>query len=82
MSGKKEKQLQLRSEPITQAMFDRLPGLLTRYQFKLVTGLSNEDMDALRAAKPPELKVWQSKPRGYHKYYKSDAARIAGFRMT
>lgn len=31
---------------MTQELFNRLPGLLTRAQFKDVTGLSDEDMDA------------------------------------
>lgn len=78
--GIKEK-LKLRSEAVTQAMFDRLPGLLTRQQFQLVTGLSDRDLDAMRKANPPELKTWSRGQAGYHKYYKSDAARIGNFKL-
>lgn len=78
--SKLTEKLKLRSEPVTQEMFSLLPALLTRQQFTLVTGLSDRDLDAMRNANPPELKTWR-RGKGYHKYYKTDAARIGNFKL-
>ena len=71
--------LKLREEPVTQEKFDRLPALLTRAQFQWVTGLSNQDLDAMRESG----EIGKHKRRGgkYHKYFKTDAARIGNFTL-
>lgn len=79
MATTDEKRLKLRAVKVTQDMFDHLPGLLSRYQFQLVTGLSDRDLDAMRTS--GEIKTRQRKAKGYHKYFKSDAARIANFKL-
>lgn len=76
----KEGKLRLRSQSVNQEMFNRLPALLTRFQFKLVTGLSDRDLDAMRTA--GEISCYRrGGKKGYHKYYKSDAAKIGRFTL-
>lgn len=76
---------------MTQQAFNELPGLLTRKLFQQITGLSDDDLDQMRRDK--ELDVFYAHPNGcrrrkkkktktgYAKYYKRDAARIAGFKL-
>ena len=69
---------------VNQEFFDRLPALLTPYQMRLVTGLGTKELRALEEAQ--DVRVWRARPRTgckqtYRKYYKTDAARLTGFRM-
>jgi hypothetical protein len=81
---------------MTQAEFNELPGLLSRAQFQAVTGMNHHDLYAcarkVTAATPEaemerirargQLPVFHARRRnGYGKYYKRDAARIAGFKL-
>jgi hypothetical protein len=65
---------------MNQEQFDRLPGLLSRSQFCGATGIT---VDVLRKMKDAKL-VRAYKPYAgarKAKYYKADAARIAGFKF-
>lgn len=75
---------------MTQREFDGLPGLLTRKVFLAATGLHGRDLRRMR--RTGELKVFTRKWRtvGEWKgrkrqpaplYYKSEAARITGFKL-
>jgi hypothetical protein len=64
---------------MTQTEFNNLPGLLTLSVFREVTGLSKENVGQL--VKSKELKVWMARQDGRRRFYKSDAARIAGFKL-
>lgn len=82
----KDKFLKLRNEKVTQADFDKLPMLVSRFQFKFFSGLSDHDLDDLRESKqisafcPSALKNGhKKKKKGYNKYYKTDLAKICGF---
>lgn len=81
------------AEPVTQERFARLPALLTRSEFQQITGvsdemlkekaitanhLSQEECAILRGA---DLLPVYREHGGYAKYYKADAARIAGFKF-
>jgi len=72
-------QLKLRATQVTQATFDKLPALLTRFQFQWVTGLSDRDLSEM--AKSSEIKTWKRNGGKYCKYYKSDAAKIGNFKL-
>lgn len=71
--------LKLRSDKVSQELFDRLPMLLSRYQFRFVTGLSDYQINELR--KSGEIRAWKPDHAVYHKYYKSDAARLTGLKL-
>lgn len=69
---------------MTQEQFDKLPGLLSLQQFVVVTGLARNKVTQMSEAKvigshrcPPVA----GRKKSYRKYYKHDAARIAGFHM-
>jgi DNA-binding transcriptional MerR regulator len=64
---------------MTQNEFDALPGLLTRAQFMAITGLSKDKLRVEVQAKL--IGTHKSKPNGYAKYYKRDAARLGGFEL-
>jgi hypothetical protein len=80
---------------MTQAEFNKLPGLLLRKQFQQVTGLNDKDLDAMtvtcnqlsdaeieRVRRVGLLPVLRPQgPNGHGKYYKLDAARLAQFQM-
>ena len=78
---------------MTQAEFNKLPGLLLRKQFQDVTGLRDEDLDAMTITcnqlSEKETKRLRAaglipvlRPNGGHgKYYKLDAARMANLQM-
>ena len=61
----------------TQANFHKLPGLLTRAEFQHWTGLSDGEID--EGVKVGEIRFRQVRNGGYRKYFKAEAARIAGF---
>jgi len=65
---------------MTQDNFDKLPGLLSRSQFCGATGLT---VGVLRKMKEANMLRTYKPYRGARKskYYKSDAAKIAGFRF-
>ena len=71
--------LQPRAEAVTQAVFDRLPALLTRAQFLLVTGLSRRDLEDMTAT--GEIVPWRGRQNGYRKWRKTDAAKICKFKL-
>ena len=65
---------------MTQAEFDKLPGLISRAMFMAITGLKWYDLDGpdgLRA----KGKVRVYKRKRYSLYYKADAAPWAGFKV-
>ena len=70
------------AEAVTQERFDRLPALLTAYQVKLVTGLSDHDLKAfvgdgvIEARRAPVRSGCQ---RAYAKYTKASVGRLAGY---
>jgi len=69
---------------MTQQEFDELPGLLSPSQFMVVTGLTRHKLRAEREI--GLIQAWQGNPqvgrvKTYRKYYKRDAARIAGYVM-
>lgn len=75
---------------MTQQEFNALPGRLTRKLFLQVTGISEDDLDQMRQSK--ELDLFYPHPngsrrgqkkfkKGYAKYSKADAARIAGYKL-
>lgn len=74
---------------MTKTEFAALPFLITRAQFMEVTGLNRDQIDALKEA--GEVHTFATKPRRYYrkgqriqaarscgKYYKVEAAKIAG----
>lgn len=67
------------NEKITQEVFDRLPWLLKPADFMRITGLSEKELAAMRRDK--EIAAYCRPGGKYHKYYKRDAARIAGFKL-
>lgn len=71
---------------MTQEQFDALPGLLTRRQFMIVTGLSELKLRA--EVEAGLVRRWRpSRPtrtyykKSYARYYKTDAAHIGGFKL-
>jgi len=74
--------LKLQSEPVTQAMFDRLPALLTAYQVKLVTGYNDGELADAVADK--RIAAVKRKPRAgrkksYSKYTKISVGKLVGY---
>ncbi len=75
--------LKQQAEAVTQERFDRLPALLTAYQVKLVTGLSDHDLKAfvgdgvIEARRRPVRSGCQ---RAYAKYTKASVGRLAGYK--
>lgn len=77
-------QLKLQTEPVTQAMFDRLPALLTAWQVKLVTGISDNELADLSAAGVIEARrrpVRAGCQRAYAKYTKMSVGKYSGLKM-
>ena len=76
--------LKLQAEPVTQAMFDRLPALLSAYQAKLVTGVNDNELAELvrtgtiEARKRPVRAGCQ---KAYSKYTKASVAKWCGFKF-
>ena len=71
-------------EEVTQAMFNKLPGLLTPAMMRLVTGLDDRGLEALIDAgtiRRLKLPVRKGCQRSYCKYYKTDAAKLTGFKL-
>ncbi|MBK8001716.1 MAG: hypothetical protein IPK15_24185 [Verrucomicrobia bacterium] len=71
---------------MTQEQFDKLPGLLTRAQFMVVTGLTELKLRAeveagLVTRWKPSKPTRASYKKAYHRYYKHEAAKIGGFKM-
>lgn len=62
---------------MTQEQFTKLPALLTRQQFLVVTGLSLRKLREYSEA--GLVKRFREKTDKYSRYYKRDAARISGF---
>jgi hypothetical protein len=76
--------LKLQAEPVTQAMFDRLPALLTAHQVKLVTGANDNDLaDLVKEGKIEARKrpVRAGCKKAYSKYTKVSVARWTGFKV-
>ena len=63
---------------MTQADFDKLPGLLTAAQFRAATGVPEAKLRDWRTGKVIRSLPWGSKFR----YYKADAARMGGFKFN
>lgn len=66
-------------EERTQDNFNKLPGLLSRAEFKHWTGLSDEGLDA--SVKSGEIQSRKNGDRGYKKYFKWQAAEVGGFKL-
>ena len=75
---------------MTQEEFNKLPGRIPKKLFAQITGLSYDDIDAMRRS--GELNVFYVHPngsrrgkrkfkKGYAKYCKADAAKIGGFKL-
>lgn len=76
--------LKLQTEPVTQAMFDRLPALLTAYQVKLVCGINDNELAALAKEGTIEARqraVRTGRKRAYSKYTKVSVAKWTGFKV-
>lgn len=74
--------LKLQNEPVTQAMFDRMPALMTAFQTKLVTGFDDRELADAVAAK--RIKIWRrpvasGRKKSYNKYTKMSVAQVTGF---
>lgn len=63
----------------TQALFDTLPGLVTKEEFQDWTGMSDEDLYAERKA--GRIAVFKPDEHGYALYYKREIARLTGFKL-
>lgn len=64
---------------MTQEEFDQLPGLMSRKLFLRATGLCLHTLYDMIDSN--EIKVRKIKGMRYAKYYKSEAARLAGFQL-
>lgn len=63
----------------TQALFDMMPGLVTKEEFQDWTGLSDEDLYAERKA--GRIAVFKKDDHSYALYYKREIARLTGFKL-
>jgi DNA-binding transcriptional MerR regulator len=68
-----------RSQPITQALFDRLPALLHPGQFAEFSGIHVDKLASYVEAGVIGVHEVPG-PSGRRMFYKSDLARLAGFR--
>lgn len=77
---------------MTQQEFRKLPFLLTRKQFMQATGLSRVQIESLKSSGDIRVKVFPCKTyyrskkkvaaqKSYGKYFKLDAARLAGLTL-
>lgn len=66
---------------VSQEEFKKLPYLWPRKLFQQITGLNHEDLrEAVRTGQIERFYP-QGKGKGYARYYKRDAAKLAGFKM-
>lgn len=93
MPTKTHKPLPQSTQAVTKETFARLPAMLTRKSFQDITGLNDEDLDAmtitcnqLSARELRKLRAGGFVPvlrihgtNGHGKYYKQDAAKFCGF---
>lgn len=77
-------QLKLQNEPVTQAMFDRMPALLTAFQVKLVTGF--DDRELAEAVTSKRIGIYKravadGRKRSYNKYTKVSVAKVINYKI-
>lgn len=65
---------------MTQKLMDEMPALLSKKQFQAVTGLERRQIAHL--VRMRLLRVWRPMAGGYAKYYKADAAKMAGYAVN
>ena len=63
---------------MTQAEFDKLPGLLSAGQFRQATGLTEGKLREMRRAGLIRCRPMKAK----FKFYKADAAEVGGFKFN
>lgn len=83
---KRDLEMVLRSRPkrlrvvkCTQELFDLLPGLVSRQEFRDWTGLSENDL--LAEVRANRIQIYRPSDHGYRLYYKHEIARLTGFKL-